>query len=187
MLANILSRYWWMTLIRGALWILFGLFIFAQPGISLLTLTFTFGVFALMDGVGCIVNAVAGREEHEHWWVMLLAGIAGVLVGVLTFISPQTTALVLLLYVAVWALATGFLQVVSAIRLRKEIDGEFWLALCGVLTMAFGLLLLTRPAAGALSVLWIIAAYAIAFGALLIGLAFRVRGFAHRVGAAFRM
>jgi uncharacterized membrane protein HdeD (DUF308 family) len=187
MLANILSRYWWMTLIRGALWVLFGLFIFAQPGISLVTLTFTFGIFALMDGVGCIVNAVGGRDEHEHWWLMLLAGIAGVLVGVLTFISPQTTALVLLLYVAGWALATGFLQVVSAIRLRKEIEGEFWLALSGVLTMAFGVLLLTRPAAGALSVLWIIAVYAIAFGALLIGLAFRVRGFANRVGAAFKM
>src|SRR5262245_23207215 len=187
MLANILSRYWWMTLVRGVLWILFGLFVFAQPGISLLTLTLAFGIFALADGIGCIANAVSGRDEHEHWWMLLLGGIAGVLFGVLTFISPQTTALVLLFYVAIWALATGFLQIVAAIRLRKEIEGEFWLGLSGVLSILFGVLLIPRPAAGALSVLWVIAAYAIVFGALLIGLAFRVRGFAGRVNAAFRM
>lgn len=187
MLANTLSRYWWMTLVRGVLWILFGLFIFAAPGLSLVTLTLTFGFFLMADGIGCIVNAVAGRDEQEHWWVLLLGGIAGVLVGILTFVSPQTVALVLLFYVAIWALATGFLQVVAAIRLRKEIEGEFWLGLSGALSIAFGILLITRPAAGALTVLWVIAAYAIVFGGVLIGLAFRVRGFVGRVNTALRM
>src|SRR4029453_13475079 len=127
MLANILSRFWWMTLVRGVLWILVGLVILAQPGISLLTLTLTFGIFAMADGIGCVVNAVGGRDEHEHWWMLLLCGIAGVLVGIVTFISPQATALVLLFYVAIWALATGFLQIVAAVRLRREIEGEFWM------------------------------------------------------------
>ena len=187
MLANILSRYWWMTLVRGVLWILFGLFVFAQPGISLLTLTLTFGIFALADGVGSIVSAVAGRDQHDHWWMLLLAGIAGVLVGLVTFISPRTAAVVLLLYIALWALATGFLQIVAAVRLRKEIQGEFWLAFSGVLTIVFGMLLILRPAAGALSVLWLIAAYAVAFGVFLIGLAFRMRAFGGRVNAGLRM
>ena len=187
MLANILSRYWWMTLVRGVLWILFGLFIFARPGLSLVTLTLTFGVFALADGLASIASAVAGREEQEHWWIPLLTGIAGVLVGVITFVSPQTTALVLLFYLAAWALVTGCLQVVAAIRLRKEIEGEFWLGLSGVLSILFGLLLVSRPGAGALSVLWLIAAYAILLGAFLIGLAFRMRAFTGRVNAAFRM
>ena len=187
MLANILSRYWWVILIRGVLWILFGLVVFAWPGISLVALTLTFGIFVLMDGAGCIVKAVAGRAEHEHWWMLLLGGIAGVLVGLLTFVSPRAVALVLLFYVAIWALTTGFLQVVAAVRLRKEIEGEFWFGLSGVLSMVFGILLITRPAAGALTVLWVIAAYAIVFGAVLIGLAFRVRGFATRAATAYRM
>ena len=187
MLANILSRYWWMTLIRGALWILFGLFVFAQPGITLVTLTVTFGIFALADGVATIVNAIAGREEQEHWWMLLLSGIAGVLVGAISIVSPQTTALALLFYLAIWALVTGFLQIVAAVRLHKEIEGEFWLGLSGVLSILFGVLLITRPAAGALSVLWVIGAYAVAFGVLLIGLAFRVRGIAGRVNAALKM
>src|SRR5215471_10765314 len=184
MLATILSRFWWMTLIRGVLWILFGLFVFAQPGITLITLTLTFGIFVLADGIAAIVNAVAGRDEREHWWMLLLAGIAGVLVGVITLVRPQTAALVLLFYLALWALVTGFVEIVAAIRLRKEIEGEFWMGLSGVLTIAFGLLVFTRPAAGALTVLWLIGAYGIVFGAMLIGLAFRVRGIAGHVNAA---
>src|SRR4029450_9029037 len=106
MLASLLSRFWWMTLVRGVLWILFGLVIRAQPGISLLTLTLTFGIFAMADGIGCIVNALGGRAGPEHGWMLLLCGMAGVLVGIVTFISPQSTALVLLFYVAIWALPT---------------------------------------------------------------------------------
>jgi len=187
MLATILSRFWWLTLIRGVLWILFGLFVFAQPGITLITLTLTFGIFVLADGIGTIVNAVAGRDEREHWWMLLLAGIAGVLVGAITLVRPQAAAVVLLFYLAIWALVTGFLEIVAAIRLRREIEGEFWMGLSGVLTMLFGLLVISRPVAGALSVLWLIGAYAIVFGATLIGLAFRVRGAAGHVKAALKM
>ena len=187
MLVNVLSRFWWMTLIRGVLWILFGFVILAQPGISLLTLTLTFGIFAMADGIGCVFNAVGGRDEHEHWWMLLLLGIAGVLVGIMTFISPQSTALALLFYIGIWALVTGFLQIVAAIRLRKEIEGELWMALSGLLSVAFGLLLITRPAAGALTILWVIATFAIAFGAVLIALAFRVRHVAGRVREAYKM
>jgi uncharacterized membrane protein HdeD (DUF308 family) len=184
MFSNILSRYWWMTLLRGVISILFGIIIFAQPGISLLTLTMIFGAFALIDGIGNTVSAIGGRNENENWWILLLAGLASIGIGVLTFFNPGITALALLFYVAVWAIATGLLEIVAAIRLRKEIEGEFWMILGGLLSVAFGVMLMARPALGALSVLWLIAAYAIAFGIILIALAFRTRGLVRTVKAA---
>ena len=184
MFAAILSRFWWMTLLRGVIAILFGILIFAQPAISLVSLVFVFGAYTLMDGAACVATAIGGRKEHEGWWVLLLAGLAGIGVGLLTFFNPGLTALALLFYIAIWSIATGLLQVVAAVRLRKEIEGEFWMGLGGLATIAFGLLLVARPGAGALAVLWLIGAYAIAFGVILIALGARARGFAKRLKAA---
>jgi uncharacterized membrane protein HdeD (DUF308 family) len=186
MLSNVLSHYWWTTLFRGIAWILFGIVVFTHPGLSLVTLTLVFGVFALVDGIGNVVNAFGGRQEYKNWWVLLLTGLAGILVGILTFISPGLTALGLLYYIAFWAIATGILGIVAAIHLRKEIEGEFWLGLAGLASVAFGVLLVARPGAGALTVLWLIASYAIAFGVILIILAFKARAFVDRVAAALK-
>src|SRR4030095_9561624 len=161
MLARILSRYWWMTLVRGVVWILFGIAIFAQPGISLVALTLTFGVFAFGDGIGTTVTAIGGRKEYENWWMLLLIGLVGIGIGVLTFMRPDATALGLLYYIAIWAIATGLLALVAASPLRKEIEGEFWLGLGGLASVAFGVLLVARPGAGALAVLWLIGGYSI--------------------------
>ena len=186
MLADILSRYWWMTLFRGVIWILFGVLVFTQPVLSLLTLTLLFGWFALIDGIAHVVSAIGGRSDNEHWWVLLLAGLFGIGIGALTIFNPAVTALALLFYIAIWAIATGLLEVVTAIRLRHEIEGESWMILSGVLSIAFGALLMARPGAGVLAVLWLIGAYAMAFGAILIVLAFRARGFLNRAAAPIR-
>jgi uncharacterized membrane protein HdeD (DUF308 family) len=142
-----------------------------------------FGAFALADGFGNLVTAIGGRREQEHWWALLLAGLAGIALGILTFFNPAVTALALLFYIAIWAIATGLLEIVVAIRIRKEIEGEFWMALGGLASVVFGMLLLARPGEGALAVLWLIAAYAVVFGATLIILAFKARGFAKRLEA----
>jgi uncharacterized membrane protein HdeD (DUF308 family) len=181
MLANILSRYWGMTLLRGLLWMLLGLVIFIRPSIALVTLTLLFGAFATADGVASVVSAIGGRKEHENWWVLLLAGLAGIGVGMLTFFNPGITALALLFYIAIWAIATGLLEIVAAIRLRREIEGEFWLILAGLLSVAFGVLLMASPGQGALAVLWLIGGYAFVFGLILMVLAFRARGFVRRI------
>jgi uncharacterized membrane protein HdeD (DUF308 family) len=186
MLSNVLSRYWWMTVVRGIAWILFGVLVFAQPGISLLALALTFGVFALADGIGHVVSAFGGRREYKNWWVLLLTGLAGIVVGVITFVSPGVTALGLLYYVAIWAIATGVLAIVVAVNLRKEIRGEFWLGLGGLLSIVFGMFLVARPGEGALTVLWLIGSYAIAFGVILLMLAFKARTFVHRLMAAMK-
>ena len=181
MLAKILSRFWWIILIRGVLAVLFGITLFAWPAISLSSLMFLFGFFTLADGIGNVVNAIGGRQEHEHWWVLFLAGLTGIALGVLTLTNPGATALVILFYIAIWVIATGILQIVVAVRLRKEIEGEFWMMLGGLASVIVGLLLVARPGEGVLAVMWLIASYAIAFGTIQIILALRVRSFVKRV------
>lgn len=176
MIGEILSRYWWMTVLRGLFWILFGVVMFARPGISLLSLTLALGIVIFADGILNVVNAFAGRKVHEDWWVLLLVGLTGIGIGAIAFYNPQATALALVFYVAIWAIATGLLQIVAAIRLRRQLAGEVWMSLGGIASVVFGALLIMQPGAGALTLLWLFAAYAIAFGVLLILLAFRVRG-----------
>jgi uncharacterized membrane protein HdeD (DUF308 family) len=183
-LATILSRNWWVLLVRGLIAITFGVLTWMRPGISLAALVLVFGAYALTDGVLAIWAAFAGRKEHEHWVVMLLGGFIGVGVGLLSFMSPGITALAVLFYIAVWAIAKGVLEIAVAIRLRKEIDNEWWLILGGAASVVFGLLLMSRPGEGALAVLWLIGTYAVIFGVLLVLLSFRVKGLANRPLAA---
>jgi len=183
-LATILSRNWWVLLLRGLVAIAFGVLAWLQPGISLATLVLLFGAYTMADGILGIWIAITGRQENEHWWVLLLGGLLGTGIGILTFLAPGVTALALLFYIAVWAVATGVLQIVAAIRLRKEIQGEWLLVLGGLATVVFGVFLMANPGAGALSLLWLIAAYAVAFGILLVLLAFRVRAFGRQAARA---
>jgi uncharacterized membrane protein HdeD (DUF308 family) len=179
--ADILSRGWWRLLLRGLAAIAFGLLTLFRPGISLAALVLLFGLYALVDGILDVWTAIEGRKENDHWWVMLLGGLLGIVVGFIALTTPGITALALLFYIAIWAIARGVLQIVAAIRLRREIEGEWLLVLGGLATVLFGLLLITRPGAGALAVLWLIGVYAIIFGIILVSLAFKVRGFAQRV------
>ena len=176
MLGKLLSQYWWVLLVRGIVAVLFGIAALAWPGLTLATLVLVFAAFAFVDGVFAVVNAFAGRKADEHWWWMLLEGVVGILFGVLTFQNPAVTAVVLLLYIAAWAIVTGVMRIVLAVRLRKEIEGEFWMGLSGLASILFGFLMMAWPGAGALAVLWLIAIWSIAIGLSLIVLAFRVRG-----------
>ena len=181
-LAGILRRTWWLLLLRGLMAIAFGVLSWVQPGISLAALVMLFGVYALIDGVAGVWASMAGHNDDGHWWVLLLWGVVGVGVGTLTLSAPGLTALALLFYIALWAVATGVLQIVAAVRLRKEIEGEWMLGLGGLASVAFGVVLMARPMAGAVALLWIIATYAIFFGLLLVVLAFKARRFGHAPG-----
>jgi uncharacterized membrane protein HdeD (DUF308 family) len=171
----VLSRNWWALALRGLLAVLFGLAAFFLPGITLTALILLFGAFALVDGVFAIVAAVRAEEHGARWWLLLAEGVFGVLIGILTFIWPGLTALVLLYFVAAWAIVTGVFEIAGAIRLRQEIEGEWALILGGVLSVIFGVLLAVLPGVGILALVWLIGAYAVVFGVLLIILAFRVR------------
>jgi uncharacterized membrane protein HdeD (DUF308 family) len=171
----VLSRNWWALALRGILAVLFGLAAFFLPGITLTVLILLFGAFALVDGIFAIVAAVRAEGHDARWWLLLAEGVLGVLAGIVAFIWPGLTALALLYLVAAWAIVTGILKVVGAIRLRQEIEGEWALILSGVLSVIFGVLLAVMPGVGILALLWLIGAYAVVFGVLLIILAFQVR------------
>ena len=180
-LASILSNSWWLLLLRGLVAIAFGVLTWFQPGISLAALVLLFGAYVLADGVLATWTAIAGHRYHDAWWVLLLEGLLGIGIGILTFVAPGITALALLFYIAIWAIATGVLEIAAAIRLRKEVQGEWLLILAGLASVVFGVLLIWQPGAGALAVLWLIASYAIVFGVLLLILAFKSRGFVELV------
>ena len=158
-----------------------GLLAFIWPGITLFVLVIFWGAYMFVDGVFAIVAAVRAAGQEARWWLLLVEGILGVLVGIVTFIWPGLTALALLYLVAAWAIVTGILEIVGAIRLRREIEGEWALILAGVLSVIFGVLLAVIPApAGLLSLTWLIGVYAIAFGVIMLILAFRLRSMAGR-------
>jgi uncharacterized membrane protein HdeD (DUF308 family) len=172
---NVLARNWWAVLVRGLLALAFGVLALAWPSITLVALVFLFGAYAFAGGIFAIVSAVRLARQHERWGVIALEGVLGVLAGLAVYFVPAAAAVALLVLVAVWAIMTGILEIVAAVRLRKHIEGEWMLALSGVLSVVFGVLLFTRPAAGLLALVWLVAAYAIAFGVVMIGLAFRLR------------
>jgi len=162
-----LSKYWWTLVVRGVMAILLGLFAFVWPLKTVAALVLVFGAVALADGAFAIAAAIAGRRLTPDWWVLLLQGLVGIGIGVLTLLNPAITAVALLIYIAVWAIGLGVLQIVAAVRLRHDVSGEWWLALSGIAGVAFGILLLLRPAAGALAVLWLIGTFALVWGVTL--------------------
>jgi len=178
MLSSVLSRHWWLLLLRGLVAIAFGILTWVQPGISLAALVLLFGAYSMADGILASWTAIAGGKDNDYRWVLLLEGLLGIGVGVLTFVAPGITALALLFYIAIWAIATGVLEIAAAIRLRKEIKNEWLLILAGLASVLFGFVLAMHPGAGALAVVWLIASYAVVFGVLLVVLAFKTRRFA---------
>jgi len=174
-LLHTLSRYWWLILLRGIAFIVFGVLAFMWPGLTLVTLVLFYGAFALVDGVLALAHAIMGGGEMGSRWWLVLVGVAGIAAGIVTFMWPGLTALLLLVFIATWAIVLGVFQIAGAIRLRKEIDNEWTLILSGALSVGFGLVLLAAPGAGAVGLIWVIASYAVVFGVLLVMLAFRLK------------
>ena len=179
-----LARNWWVVLLRGVAGIIFGLATFFAPEISLTVLVLFFGAYAFLDGILALISAIRRRGATDHWWLLVLEGVMGVAVGVLTFVWPDITALALLYLIAAWALVTGGLEIAAAIRLRKVITGEWLLVLIGIASVALGVILILFPAPGALAVVLWIGAYALVSGALLIALGIRLRSWAKSLQVA---
>ena len=170
-----LKRYWWLPVMRGIAGVVFGVIAFAYPGLALTTLVLLFGAWVLIDGVFRIIGATAGRASDPDWGFHLIIGVLGIVVGVLTFRAPGITALALIIYIAAWALMIGAAEIALAIKLRREIKGEWFLILMGLASIIFAVLLLWNPGPGAVALLWLIASYAIVFGVLAIFFGFRLR------------
>jgi uncharacterized membrane protein HdeD (DUF308 family) len=171
------TGHWWALAIRGVIAIIFGLAALLRPGIALEALILLFGAYALVDGVFAIVGVFGGTRGGTPRWLLLIEGIAGILAGLIAFVLPGLTAILLLYLIAAWAVITGISEIATAIRLRQEIRGEWALIVGGALSILFGIILaIIGPVAGLLSLIWLIGIYALIFGILLLITAFQVRG-----------
>jgi uncharacterized membrane protein HdeD (DUF308 family) len=180
-LAAVVSRYWWAIALRGLVAILFGVLALLWPGATLTTLVLLFGAYAVVDGVVAIVVGIREYGERERWWATLLGGLVSLAAGIITFMMPGITALTLLTLIALWAIVRGVFEIAAAIRLRHVIEGEWLLGLAGAVSIAFGVMMIAFPGAGAVAVIWWIGAYAIAVGLMLVALGLRARGLAQRL------
>lgn len=170
-----LAKYWWVFLLRGIIALLFGFIAFAFPGITLASLVIVIGAYMFVDGALALWAALTGQSAIENRWLLGLQGLLGLGVGILTFVMPGVTAIGLLVFVVAWALAIGALQIVAAIVLRKEIVGEFWLGLSGVLSILFAIYVMVNPERGAIAIIWVIGTYAIIAGAMLVLFSLRIK------------
>jgi uncharacterized membrane protein HdeD (DUF308 family) len=176
-----LARLWWLLMAKGLLAIAAGALVIAWPGVTLWELVGLFGASALVDGVVSLGLGLGGGWGGHPWWEMVALGLVGIIIGMGTLAWPGVTVLVLLAFVACWAIARGLVEIAGAIALRQVIEGEWLLALSGALSVTFGILLLARPAAGAPAFAVLIGLYLIAFGATAAALAVRIRTFARMI------
>jgi uncharacterized membrane protein HdeD (DUF308 family) len=175
----VLARGWWVLLLRGIAAIVFGVLAFAWPGLTLVTLVLLYGAFALVDGIISLIAAFTGGAKPVPTWWLIVIGLIGIAAGIVTFLWPGMTAILLVIFIGAWALVHGIFEIIGAIQLRKEIDNEWMLILSGVLSVLFGVVVLVAPGAGALGLIWAIAAYSILFGITFVGLALRLRRHKH--------
>lgn len=162
---------WWSFALRGAFALLFGIGALSYPGQTLIVLIVIFGVWALIDGLTAVLMAIGEKK----WYAYMLVGIISFLAGLVALARPDATAVALLFVIGVWALVKGVMEIVTAIQIRKEVEGEWALALSGVLSVLFGLFVLVRPGAGALALVSLLALYAFAHGITQLMVGFKLR------------
>ena len=173
--ADLLARNWWLLALRGLVAVIFGVLAFVWPGLTLLTLVYLFGWYALVNGILSFFLAAKAPKGHSQMASLILGGLISILAGLLTFFMPGITALGLLILIAAWAIVNGIMEIVAAIKLRKVITNEWLLILAGIASIIFGILLFLQPGAGALVLVWWIGAFALLFGILLMIVAFKMR------------
>jgi uncharacterized membrane protein HdeD (DUF308 family) len=164
-----------LLIVRGIVSLVFGIVAFAWPGVTIAALVVIFGAYAIVDGVTNLVLGLTKTETHGRSVATALQGVVGIAAGILTFIWPGITALALVIFIAAWAMVTGVFEIATAIRLRKVIKGEWMLALSGLLSVVFGVLVFAFPGAGAVGIAWVLGVYAAAAGMILIALGVRLR------------
>jgi uncharacterized membrane protein HdeD (DUF308 family) len=172
---DVMSRNWWIFLVRGAIAIVFGIMALVWPELTLSTLILLFGFYAIFDGVVAIWHGITNRDDRDHRWANILIGVAGILAGLLVIFLPGLSAIALMFLIAAWMIVIGVLEIASAIRLRQVIANEWFLGASGLLSVLLGLFFMIVPGSGALALVTVIGIYAILFGALLIVFSLRLR------------
>ena len=172
---NFYSAYWWIFLLRGIFALVLGGLAVGWPGVTFATLIVFLGAYLFIAGLFAVIGAIAARKTNENWGIFLFSGLLGVILGFLTFYNPFATGAALIYLIAFWAMLAGLFELIVAIRLRKVITGEGWYIAGGLLTIIFGIILVSNPVAAAVTLTWMFGIYAIITGIMLILLSFRLR------------
>ena len=172
---TLLFKNWWILLLKGILLVIFGILSFMNPGITLATLVLWFAIFMMIDGVISIFGVVSNWKTEEDKWLLVAEGALGLVLGFLVYRSPDTFLSFIAFVISFWAIFSGISKIAMAIQLRKEIEGEGWLILSGVLSLIFGILVFAQPGIGIATLMWIMATFAILVGVLLIVLSLKLR------------
>jgi uncharacterized membrane protein HdeD (DUF308 family) len=173
-MSRVLAQNWWVVALRGIFGVLFGVIAFLYPGATILSLVLVYAAYMLVDGCLAIASAVRAARRNERWGLLVLEGLVDIVAGVLAFAWPGITVLVFVTLVAAWSIVSGALMLAAAFRLRPQY-GRWWLALGGLVSIIFGILLILAPLAGAVVLTWWLGAYALVFGIALLVLAFQLR------------
>lgn len=169
-----LAKNWWAVAIRGVLAIIFAILIFLVPGAALASFIILFSAYMLVDGVFAIISGVRAASRGERWGLLILEGIVDIVAGVAAFLWPVSAVVAFIYLMAAWAIVSGALMIGAAFGLRIT-HGRWMLAIAGLVSVIFGVLLAVAPGAGALALTLWAGAYAFVFGIMLVALAFRLR------------
>lgn len=175
-LVRVMADNWWVPLLRGIAAVLFGLMALIWPGLTVYALLIVFGAYAIFDGIMSIIIGFQRKSEDDRWWSWALDGFLSIVIGLMALFWPEATALAFVIWMAAWAVVAGIFRIIAAIRLRAEIEGEWALGLSGLLMVIWGVLMAMIPAAGLLSIAWLIGLFALLIGVVMIVLAFHLRG-----------
>jgi uncharacterized membrane protein HdeD (DUF308 family) len=172
---QLLVKNWWIILLKGVLLILFGILAFSNPGVTISVLVTWFSFFLIADGVISVVGVLMNWKTEEDKWLLLAEGLISIFLGFLVVRSPDSFATFVGFLIAFWAVFIGVARIAMAIQLRKEMKGEGWLILSGVLAILFGFLVFAQPGIGLTTVLWMIAIFSLLIGGLLVFLSLKLR------------
>jgi uncharacterized membrane protein HdeD (DUF308 family) len=168
-------NYWWVLLIRGIVAVLFGILALGWPGRTVLFLIYLFGIYALVEGMMTVVGSLRERQTYSRWWVQLIGGIAGIIIGLLVFFWPEKTALVLFTLAGIWAIVTGLFHLIAAFAFPAGLGLGGMLALSGILLVIVGAVFILHPVASIMSLVWVLGLFAILYGIVLCVRAFQYR------------
>ncbi len=174
-LSEILADSWWAVGLRGLLGIAFGLICLLVPAAAILAIVLLFSAYMLVDGVLAIASGIKAARSGKRWGLLILEGVVDIAAGAVAFLWPGITALTFVILIAIWAIFSGALMLAAAFSLKID-HGRWWLALGGIASVIFGIVLLIAPVMGAVVLTWWLGAYAIVFGVLLLVLAFQLHG-----------
>ncbi len=174
-MSSFYQRSWWSLMIRGVLAVIFGMLALFAPAKTLDFLIVLFGIFVLVVGLVATLGAIMHRKESENWWLILIPGVAGIVIGIISMAMPAFTQTVIIYLIAIWALVSGIGQLYSAMKLRRDVEGEWMPILIGIISIVLAVLLFTRPLDAAATVMWLVGLFVLVIGILWILMGFRVR------------